>query len=246
MDNSASQASTSGNPDGTYTVVVTATDPHGASVSETFTWTVANPVPDAVDDSNITGENTPLTITAADGVLKNDTDPDGDDLAVSAVGGVSGNVGNSVTGSAGGTFVLNSDGSYTFDPGTAFDDLAVGENRTTSIEYSVSDCEGGTDTATLTITVNGANDAPLSTDLPAQSDLDGEGISLSVAGAFSDPDATDVLTYSATGLPRVFPSTKIPAGSAGRSTTPPPRQARRELTEWRLQWSLQPIHRERR
>ncbi|GAB1485429.1 hypothetical protein MASR2M79_04760 [Aminivibrio sp.] len=51
-------------------------------------------MPDAVDDSNITGEEHPATITAADGVLKNDTDPDGDDLAVSfAVGGVSGNVG---------------------------------------------------------------------------------------------------------------------------------------------------------
>ncbi|GAB1485428.1 hypothetical protein MASR2M79_04750 [Aminivibrio sp.] len=62
-----------------------------------------------------------------------------------------------MTGSAGGTFA-HPDGSYTFDPGTAYD-LAVGENRTTSIEYSVSDCEGGTDTAT-TITVNGATTPP--------------------------------------------------------------------------------------
>ncbi len=56
---------------------------------------------------------------------------------VSEVNGVAGNVGGSVTGSNGGTFVVLGDGSYTFDSGTAFDNLAVGETRTTSISYTI-------------------------------------------------------------------------------------------------------------
>ncbi|MEA4880059.1 MAG: Ig-like domain-containing protein, partial [Synergistaceae bacterium] len=222
IDNSASQAGTSGNPDGTYTVVITATDPQGASVNETFIWTVANPVPDAVDDVNSTGENTPLTVSAAAGVLGNDTDPDGDALTVSAVNGAAGNIETSVAGSDGGTFTLNGDGSYTFDPGTAFDDLAAGESKTTSINYTVSDGEGGTDTATLTITVNGVNDAPVAGQLPPQSDLDGESVTLSLAGAFNVPDGTDVLTYSAEGLPQgltIDPLTGVISGTIDNSAS---------------------------
>ena len=37
----------------------------------------------------------------------------------------------------GGTFTIDSSGHYTFDPGTAFDDLEVGETRTSMIGYDV-------------------------------------------------------------------------------------------------------------
>ncbi|MGL4490373.1 MAG: Ig-like domain-containing protein, partial [Rhizobiaceae bacterium] len=59
----------------------------------------------------------------------------------------------------GGVLTLNNDGSYTFVPGTAYNGLDLGETATEVITYTINDGNGGTDTATLTITINGANDA---------------------------------------------------------------------------------------
>ena len=146
---------------GPYTVIVTATDPSGATTSETYTWTVNNPAPDAVDDVLVVSENA----TGAGDVIANDSDPDGDTLVVSAVNGVAGNVGAAVAGSNGGTFTVAANGSYSFDPSGDFDDLAVGATRTTTITYTITDNQGGTDTATVTVTVTGTNDAPVSTPL---------------------------------------------------------------------------------
>ena len=104
------------------------------------------------------------SVGVAAGVLSNDSDPDGDTLTVGAVNGVPGAIGSGVAGSNGGTFTINADGSYAFDPGTAFDDLAVGETRDTAVSYPVADGQGGTATTTLTITVTGANDTPVAAD----------------------------------------------------------------------------------
>jgi VCBS repeat-containing protein len=117
------------------------------------------------------------------------------------VNGVAGNVGSAVAGSNGGSFNVAADGSYTFVPGSDFDDLAVGETRTTTITYTITDGEGGTDTATVTVTVTGTNDAPTSTALADLVNDDADAVSVDVSGSFSDTDASDVLTFSATGLP---------------------------------------------
>src|SRR5690606_1879525 len=175
LDNSASQ----GGEDGVYTIIITATDSHGATVSKEFTWDVSNPAPEAVDDEGTTDEDTSLSVDADKGVLANDTDPDGDDLTVSAVNGDADAVGTVVEGSDGGTFTLRPDGSYVFNPGSSFQHLGVGQSATTSIEYTVSDGEGGTHTATLTVTVTGTNDAPTLTPnvtLPDQSGEDAQEI----------------------------------------------------------------------
>jgi hypothetical protein len=50
IDNSASLS-------GPYSVTVTATDPSGATTQQTFTWTVTNPAPDAVNDVLGVSEN---------------------------------------------------------------------------------------------------------------------------------------------------------------------------------------------
>ena len=94
----------------------------------------------AIANTGATAENA----TTSGNVLADDSDPDGDTLTVSAVNGVAGNVGIATTGSNGGSFTIGSNGLYTFDPGTAFDDLAVGETRTTTVSYTISDGEGGT------------------------------------------------------------------------------------------------------
>nr|WP_207233601.1 cadherin-like domain-containing protein [Salinicola tamaricis] len=119
-------------------------------------------------------------MSAAQGVLANDSDVDGDTLSVSAVNGVAGSVGQAIAGSNGGTFTLNADGSYSFDPGTAFDRLGAGQTDTTQIGYTVSDGQGGTATSTLTVTVTGTNNAPWQSLTPAGT---GENDTLNVAAA---------------------------------------------------------------
>jgi VCBS repeat-containing protein len=145
-----------------HTITVRATDAAGNSSSQTFTINVTNAAPTATDDSATTGENTALNVGVGAGVLANDTDPNGFNgtAAVSAVEGAGGNVGAAVAGSNGGSFTLNADGSFDFDPGSDFDDLAVGDSRVTSVAYTLTDATA-TDTATLTVTVDGVNDAPL-------------------------------------------------------------------------------------
>ncbi|MGS1006143.1 retention module-containing protein [Achromobacter anxifer] len=157
IDHSASQ----GGIDGRYTATITATDSSGATTSQKFDWNVGNAIPTIADDTGAADEDAPLEVSARHGVLANDNDPDGDILTVSQINGSAANVGAAIAGTNGGTFTLNADGSYTFNPGTAFQHLGIGEKAYSSITYSVSDGEGGTATATLTIEIVGTNDAPV-------------------------------------------------------------------------------------
>ncbi|WP_260294506.1 retention module-containing protein, partial [Sedimenticola hydrogenitrophicus] len=62
-------------------------------------------------------------------------------------------------------FVLNSDGSWTFDPSdAAYQSLAVGASQVLVIPYTVTDEHGAMGSSTLTITVMGANDGPVAVD----------------------------------------------------------------------------------
>ena len=132
------------------------------AVTLTTRITAVNDAPVALADTGATAENTPLVVPAATGILSNDTDVDSSDThSVSAVNGLTGNVGAAVTGSNGGSFTIAADGSYSFNPGTAFDNLAAGATRTTSVTYTNLDSNGGSAGSTLTITVTGANDAPV-------------------------------------------------------------------------------------
>ena len=196
LDNSASQNA----PGGVHNITVTATDDDGLTVATTFTWTVGNPGPDAVNDFDST---TQTALTSGNVVTSNDSDPDGDAISVNAVDGAAVNVSSPVAGSNGGDFTINSDGSYSFDPNGAFDSLSAGQTATTSVTYTITDMEGGTDTATLTVTVTGTNDAPTNVGtIPPQTDVDGTGIStLDVSPYFADVDSTDTLTFSSSGLP---------------------------------------------
>src|SRR5205085_12658113 len=67
----------------------------------------------------------------------------------------------SVVGSPPAGFTLNPDGSWSLDAANAaYQHLAAGATTDVVVTYQVSDGLGGTDTATLTITVTGVNDAP--------------------------------------------------------------------------------------
>jgi large repetitive protein len=187
IDNSASQIN-----GGVYTVVVTASDGKGGTVSSTFTWNVSNPAPVAQNDTATANEDTPLRID----VLANDQDQDRDPLTVTAA-------------SAGhGTVTINSDGSLNYVPDTNF-------NGTDTIIYTITDSEGGVSTATVSIAINAINDAPTTVGLPNQNDADSQRVSVPVASAFSDVDG-DILTFAATGLPpglTIDPATGLITGT---------------------------------
>ncbi len=120
---------------GTLDVRVTATD--GAlSASDVFTLTITpvNDGPLAVNDGPLSvANNTALTITAAS-LLANDTDIDGNTLSIL-----------SAQAAVNGTVVLNA-GNVVFTP-------TNGYSGTASFTYTVSDGNGGTSTASVSLTV---------------------------------------------------------------------------------------------
>lgn len=120
-----------------------------------------NRSPFAEDDAFGADED---TVTALGSVIANDGDPDGNPLTVTFVNDDGANVGEPVTGSNGGLITINADGTASFDPNGAFEDLAQGATRDTTVDYTISDGNGGKATATVTVTVTGVNDAPVAVD----------------------------------------------------------------------------------
>ena len=119
-----------------------------ASDTATLTITVTglNDAPVANDDTASTTEDAAVS----GNVLTNDTDVDVEPLTVTNPGTYVGTYG---------TLVLAADGSYTYTPNAAADGLAAGETAQDVFSYTASDGTAS-DTATLTVTVNGTNDAP--------------------------------------------------------------------------------------
>ncbi len=165
----ASQGGPSGN--GQYIATVTVTDPDGLSATTTVTFTITNPPPVALDDAASSGEDGPpvtgnvITGSVATGVGL-DNDPDKDVITVTAAveGAAPLVLGQPYVTLGGGVLTLNTDGSYTFDPGMAYNGLETGETATETIVYTLTDADGASDTAQLVITIVGANDAPVIVD----------------------------------------------------------------------------------
>jgi VCBS repeat-containing protein len=135
----------------------------GTSSSESALTLVvnANTAPTAVADGGTTTENSNLSV-AAPGVLANDTDPDtGTTLAVASINGAAANVGVEITLASGAKVTLNANGSYTYKPNGAFESLDTGETATDSFTYKASDETALSNSATVTITITGVNDAPV-------------------------------------------------------------------------------------
>ena len=162
-----------------------------ASDPATLTITVhgANDAPVANDDSASTNENN--TVVGVSGnVLANDTDADGETLTVANPGTYVGTYG---------TLVIAADGSYTYTPGAGAQGLDVGETAQDVFTYAASDGTAS-DTATLTVTVTGLNDAPVANDdtnstdenspvsgnaLANDTDVDGEPLTVSTPGTYN-------------------------------------------------------------
>ena len=128
-----------------------------------------NTAPVAVNDFYSTDEDTTLTVAAA-GVLGNDTDAESNPLTAIKV-----------TDPANGSLTFNSDGSFTYVPASNF-------NGSDSFTYKAND---GMDSniATVNITVNAVNDAPVAVDDMAVTDED---TALEITAAVLKANDTDM------------------------------------------------------
>jgi len=145
---------------------VVVVDNDGDTVEKTLSFDVnTNAAPVAQDDTNSVDEDATLTVAAGEGVLNNDSDVNSDPLEVSQIrtgeengNGTQGTVGEELIGTYG-TLTLNDDGSYTYVANQpAADALNDGETAVDTFTYTVSDGNGGSDTAQLSITVNGQDE----------------------------------------------------------------------------------------
>jgi VCBS repeat-containing protein len=115
--------------------------------------------PVAVDDSVTTDEDTAISKVAADGLLANDTDPDGNPLSITGLmmDGATATVGQEITLTSGALLTVNANGSYSYDPNVVYEALNTGESQQDSFEYTVSDGTASA-TGTVTLTIEGVTD----------------------------------------------------------------------------------------
>ena len=176
------------NPDGTVTYTpganwfgadsftYTASDGQGGATTASVSVTVTsvNDSPVAVDDSAATDEDAAVVID----LLANDTDVEGDQLAI---------VPGSGTLPAHGAVTLNPDGTVTYTPTSDWWGVD-------SFTYTVSDGQGGSAYATVTVTVNAVADPPTAAADSVTTDED-TAVDIAVLGNDSDPDG-DPLTVT--------------------------------------------------
>ena len=161
-------------------------DGRGGTASANVAVTVTpqpNRPPVAIDDAATTLINTPVAVN----VLANDSDPDGDPLAIAGV-----------TTPANGS-VVASGGTVTYTPALRF----TGVDRFT---YTIDDGRGGTATANVTITVNAAPNQPPIAVNDAVTTPSGTPVTIDALANDSDPDG-DPLTIASVGTPTLGSAT---------------------------------------
>lgn len=159
---------------GMATVTVTASDPGGASATQSFEVTVPNRAPRAV------GSVPPATVHAGESVevdlAEYFTDPDGDTLAYTA---------------------RSSDAAVaTVSVENEVAIVTAGSPGTAMVTVTATDPGGASATQTLEVTVPNRAPEPVGT-IPAQSVTEGRTETVSLGSYFRDPDG-DPLTYAAT------------------------------------------------
>ena len=191
----------------TFTVNDGTTD-SASSYTMTIDVSAVNDAPVADNETNTATEGTNLNARngGSDDVLIGDTDVENDNLTVTEIrigstegSGTSGSVGSFLNGTYG-KLKIRSNGSYKYVPN---DVLGATETGVDWFNYTVSDGNGGTDTATLKITVTGINDAPVAKndnntiDITSTSSLTvADGASKDISGNDTDADSSASLSIT--------------------------------------------------
>ena len=146
-----------------FVQIANATGAALGETSATVTIDVSdNTDPDATNDALSTTKVQPITANLVLGTLGAtvDTDAEGHSLVLVEVEGQTFTPGQPITLASGAIVRPEPDGSVLYDPNGAFDGLNVGQQATDTFTYTVSDGFGGTDTATVTVTIDGLNMPP--------------------------------------------------------------------------------------
>ena len=175
----------------TESFLVSIRDGNGGVATQTVSVTLhgVNDPPVTTAEAAITDNATVLNGTVVD----HTTDPDNNpatDLTYAVVGATPAGL------------AFNADGTWSFDPGGQFDSLAHGETATVSFDYQANDGIADSNVSTATITVTGANSAPVLAVADTAGQLtEGDGNALLTAAgslSVSDADTGDTVTVSPT------------------------------------------------
>ena len=171
--------------DSSFSVRVRATDDAGEFTEKAFTVTVtdANDAPVAVDDDASTNEDTSLVVPVSGpgSFAANDTDQDGDSLAVTAATAV-----------AGGTASVSA-GMVTFAP-----NANLCGNDAGAFDYTVSDGHGGTDVGRVTVDITCVDDLANAVDDSRTVAEDSGGTVFDVLSNDNDPEGDPIAVIAVT------------------------------------------------
>ncbi|MEN9891591.1 MAG: hypothetical protein RLY78_1886 [Pseudomonadota bacterium] len=134
------RAASAAGAQGAYPITVTASDGRGGSLTQAFTLQVGNPPPQAQADSAGGAEDQVID----DRLLDNDSDPDGDALRVDTT---------PVQAPAHGSLTLQADGRFRYTPDPDF-------HGSDSFSYRVTDADGASAVATVSLQITPVADAP--------------------------------------------------------------------------------------
>lgn len=175
----------------TYTI----SDGNGGTATGTVNITVSsvNDAPEAVDDSvTVSEDDVGVTLT----VLANDSDVDGDTLTITGV----------TQPARGEVLIADGGGALTYTP-------VLNDHGVVSCTYTISDGNGGMDTASVTITIDAVNDAPVAANDTAAMAEDDPQTSIDVLANDTDVDG-DTLTVTAVSSVQHGTAQIAPGGTA--------------------------------
>ena len=181
-------------------------DVNASTANLVFTITGLNDDITAVDDTDSVDEGTSVIRdnTSTSSLDYDDTDPDSGNtfathqitairLGNSEGSGTAGTIGEPLKGTYGRLTVF-ADGSYIYQANNNILDgsgnrIIAGDTVTDTFNYTVSDTDGDTDTAVLTITINGTNEAPVAATDYGELDVGGSSLSKTPSTGVTSNDA---------------------------------------------------------
>jgi VCBS repeat-containing protein len=191
--------------DDAFSFVVNDGTEDSAPATVSIRVTAANDAPSATADRYAVAEDNVLTVAAAQGILTNDSDVDGDAMTAVVVGQPTH-----------GTLTLNADGSFTYTPAANF----TGDD---SFTYTATDRSGAASaTTTVSIAVTPVNDAPAVDQIADQTADEGTLVTFTATATDREGDA---VTFSLVGAPEgaaIEPATGVftwtPSAAQGPAT----------------------------